>query len=629
MTKYHLDVIWTDTANDGRELAVTLTNLSDSPLSDFSVGYTSITRTVRPSVCQNGTMTRRQANYHEYAPPAGLTLAPGESWRFVETSLSRKALHSNDGPKSAFVIFADGSAEQASVADMQIAGFEAARAERSNFTLGVLPQPASFAVASWMAKAPVHLKLEGGSVTEKRVVGGVNALARRLFTLRANPFVFVAPEGAAVLRLAANAALAEEAYQINFNGSDIVLTYGTDLGLRHGLVTLAQGMMAAREDADRFAFPHTGRIEDAPRHVWRGSHLDVSRQVYPLADILRFVDILAWHKLNRLHWHLTDDEGWRLEIKRLPQLTEIGAHTGLNRPVLPQLGHGPFEHGTFYTQDQARAVVAHGRSVGVEVMPEIDLPGHCAAAIASLPDLVDPDEPESYWSIQGYGNNALNPALDATWTFTQTVLEELLAVFPFEVIHVGGDEVAPEAWLQSPKAQELMARERINGTDGLQAHYLKRVHAFLSAHGRITGGWEEVAHGGGVSPDRSLLFAWTLREKTAELAALGYDVVSSPGQTYYLDMVQSGDWNEPGASWAGITPVETSYGYEAQGDDPHLAVKLKGIQACIWSEHITSRERFNHQVFPRLPAIAEAAWSPEKVKDFARFSAIVPLMPKA
>ena len=255
-------------------------------------------------------------------------------------------------------------------------------------------------------------------------------------------------------------------------------------------------------------------------------------------------------------------------------------------------------------------------------MPEIDIPGHCAALLAARPELVDPDEPaESYHPVQGFPNNALNPAMPATWTVLEHILDELCALFPSPHFHVGGDEVAKGAWLASPQARILMQREGLAGTFELQSWFLTRVKEMLETRGKILVGWNEVAHGGGVPPENTLLMAWENAAVGIELAERGYDVVMTPGQAYYLDMVQGADWLENGAGWAGPVPPQQSYEYEAEGDFPdHLRPHMRGVQACIWSEHFTTKAWFNDLVFPRLSAVAEAAWTPTAEKDWLRFA---------
>ena len=266
---------------------------------------------------------------------------------------------------------------------------------------------------------------------------------------------------------------------------------------------------------------------------------------------------------------------------------------------------------------------------GIEVMPEIDMPGHVFALLAAIPDLADPDEPaDSYRSVQGYSNNALNPARERTYEVVARLLDELCEMFPGPVLHIGGDEVDPRAWQASPEAVALAERIGAEDAMGLQSHFLRRVQEMVRDRGRIMGGWDECALGGGIVPDRTVLLAWQSIETTSRLIADGYDVVATPGQAYYLDMVQGDGWDAFGTSWAGPVPPRKTYDHEAAEGLPDGPGRLIGVQAAIWTEHMRDLRQLNHMVFPRLAAVAEAAWSPAHAKDWPRFAALSRLMPQ-
>jgi len=357
--------------------------------------------------------------------------------------------------------------------------------------------------------------------------------------------------------------------------------------------------------------------------------LDVSRNFIAADRVRRVVDIMAWHRMNRLHWHLTDDEGWRVPISGLPQLTEIGAMRARGLELVPQYGDGPDGQSGAYSPDDVRSIVEHAAQVGIEVMPEVDMPGHMTALLAAMPQLRDPQEPaDSYRSIQGYPNNALNPGIEAVWPALEKVLDGLVELFPFAFIHVGGDEVDQASWAKSPAAQALVEREGLApGAAALQGYFMRRVQALLRARGRRLAGWDECADGGGVAPD-ALLFAWQTREKTAALIANGYEVVCTPGQSYYLDMIEADGWDAPGSSWAGVSTPQDCYGYEAADGLPDGPGRLAGVQAAMWCEHINSVARFNDIAFPRLSAVAEAGWTTSAGKDWSRFAALARMMPQ-
>ena len=634
---FRLDNAWHPIEGDeGGGFVFALTNLSDAPVSGFKLVYTSLTRTIDEPLCENAVYLRRNANFHEFAAPAGFTLEPGASWRFVVDGLLRPARHRTDGAKSAYVTLSDGSHKTAAVGDLMLEG---RHSEPAPILLpqGELDQP--FSLQPWPAALslvpgaafPVALyPVPGTSADDLRAIDGVLALYRRLFAVGHVPFSLVPVHEGRALRFVAKSELAAEAYELSFSANEILLSSSAAAGRQYGLVALAQLLHGARADAEQFRFPLSGMIADHPRYSWRGCHLDVSRQFYPVADVTRLIDIMAWLKLNTFHWHLSDDEAWRLEIKAYPALTTVGATRGPDEPLLPQLGNSAEPVVGYYSQDEVRAIVAHAAAIHVEVVPEIDIPGHSTAALAALPDLIDGQEaPDSYRSVQGFPNNALNPAIELTYEFLGKVFDEMVELFPSRYIHIGGDEVANNTWLASPLAKKLMADENLDGTFGIQSYFMKRIQEMLSARGKTLAGWDEVSHGGGVAPEGTLLMAWQKPEVGIELARQGYDVVMTPGQAYYLDMVQAEEWQEPGASWAGTVPPAHTYGYEAEGDFPEeLKGRMKGVQACIWSEHFLNRDYFNHLVFPRLPAIAEAAWTPKSEKNWLRFAAIVSLNPR-
>ena len=635
---FRLENAWEPVDGDpcGR-FVFTLVNLSDEAISGFKLAYTSLTR-IKDSEearCENATFLRRNANFHQYAPKDGFVLRPGESWRFTVAPLWRPARHRTDGAKSAYLTLADGRHVHVSVDDTLLSDRPAEPAPvlmpRGEVTepFYLLPWPVSAKLVAGDAVPVALYPADGTSIADRQAMQTVGALYRRLYQIGHQPFAQTAVHEGRALRFRESPGLGKEAFALAF-GADIELSYGDGAGRQYGLTALAQLLHGARTQPDTFRFPASGTVEDSPRYGWRGCHLDVSRQFYLVSAVARLIDIMAWMRLNVFHWHLSDDEAWRLEIKAYPTLTTLGVLRGPDEPMLPQLGNGAVPVAGHYSQEDVRAIVAHAGSLNVEVVPEIDIPGHSTATLVALPELVDGQEaPDSYRSVQGYPNNALNPAIEFTYEFLGKVFDEMVELFPSKLIHIGGDEVAANTWMASPLAKKLMQQEGIEGTFGLQSYFMKRIQKMLSERGRKLAGWDEVSHGGGVDPDCTLLMAWQKPEVGVELARQGYDVVMTPGQAYYLDMVQDEAFQEPGASWAGTVPPKHTYTYEAVGEFPdELKPRMRGVQACIWSEHFLNRDYFNHLVFPRLGAIAEAAWTPKERKDWMRFAAVAPLLPK-
>ncbi len=634
--EFRLENSWHPIEGDqGGRFVFTLVNLSDRPLQDFKLAYTTLTRVKQDPLCENAVFLKRNANFHQFSPPSGFVLQSGQSWRFTVQGLWRPARHRTDGAKSAYLTLADGQHVAVVVDDLMLEG-RVSTAAPPLLPEGELAEP--FCLLPWPADValqagkdiPVALyPVSGTQPDDLKAIHGLNLLYRRLFNVGHVPFSLAPVQQGLALRCASEPMLASDAYELVF-GDEILLTYGGAAGRQYGLTALAQLLHGCRTDAEVFHFPASGQIKDAPRYAWRGCHLDVSRQFSPVADVRRLIDIMAWLRLNVFHWHLSDDEAWRLEIKAYPQLTTLGVLRGPDEPMLPQLGNGAAPVGGFYSQDDVKTIVAHAGALHIDVLPEIDIPGHSTAILTALPELVDGQEaPESYHSVQGFPNNALNPAIEQTYTFLGRVFDEMVQLFPSKLIHIGGDEVAANTWMASPLAKALMEKEGLDGTFGLQSYFMKRIQKMLAERGRQMAGWDEVSHGGGVDPNGTLLMAWQKPEVGVALAEQGYDVVMTPGQAYYLDMVQDDAWQEPGASWAGTVPPIHSYHYEAVGDFPEtLKARMRGVQACIWTENFLNRDYFNHLVFPRLSAVAEAAWTPKDNKNWLRFAALAPLVPQ-
>ncbi len=611
---------------------LTLTNISNRTIRPARLAWSALTRIPKGASISGATLLSRFGNFHEVALPGATELGPGESHLITVHSLSHAPKHRLDGPKSACLTLANGSTQRVLTGDLALDGPDSGElriwpAGAVTQPLAMLPWPRELEITAWREDCPILVPAPDTNAKNLAALAHVSALSRRLFPERPIPFRL---DGTGVPITFVHEIRAPDAYTLDFSPNGITLTSSTPSGRDYGLTALAQILHGCQTDGSRFSFPAEGRINDIPRFSWRGSHLDVSRHFWTREEVMRFLDILAWHRMNILQWHLTDDEGWRLEIPSLPQLTQTGAVRGPAHVLPGQHNDIWRSRGGYYSTADVRRIVSHAASLNIDVVPEIDVPGHATAALAALPHLRDPDETtDSYRSIQGYPNNALNPALPQTYAFLETVLTETAALFPSRWLHVGGDEVDHRSWLSSPRAIELMESEGLSGTMELQAHLMRRVQKMLRSLGKTLTGWDEVSEGGGIEPFDTLLVAWQKPAVIRRLIQAGYDVIASPGQAYYMDMVQASGWMEPGASWAGVSTPESCYAYlPDEGLTASEMPSLKGIQAGIWCEHIHDRALFNHMVFPRLSAVAETAWSPQSTKDWNRFAALARHMPQ-
>ncbi|MDD1794197.1 beta-N-acetylhexosaminidase [Enterovibrio makurazakiensis] len=427
------------------------------------------------------------------------------------------------------------------------------------------------------------------------------------------------------IRLKQDTKLAPSHYRVSVKPQGITISASDECGFSHGVATVLQlipTQVSHRHHA-AYTLPCV-EIEDHPRFGYRSMMLDCARHFHPVRRVKDLINQLARYKFNHFHWHLTDDEGWRIQIDAFPELTEIGAWRGPFETLEPQYTSLSKIHGGFYTKDEIRDVVAYAAQRGITVIPEIDIPGHCRAAIKSLPHmLVEDADASAYRSIQNYTDNVLNPGLKGTYTFLETVLAEVCELFPGPFVHIGADEVPENVWTDSPSCQALMKACGYTDTKELQGHILRHAENFLSTKGKQMFGWEEAVFGDKVSKD-TVIFSWVSEQSGIECIRNGYNVVLQPGQETYLDMAQDFSTDEPGTDWACKVPLEKAYHYEpfANSDvTPSEFEKIKGIQCALWCEVTNTQSRFEYMIFPRLLAIAEVCWSAKEQRDWADFQA--------
>jgi hexosaminidase len=408
-----------------------------------------------------------------------------------------------------------------------------------------------------------------------------------------------------------------EGYTLDVTSRGIHVDARDDAGLFYGAVTLWQLLTPdAQQGVVQVPALH---ISDWPRFAWRGLMLDSARHFQSVADVKKLLDQMAQHKLNVLHWHLTDDQGWRIEIKRYPELTHTGAWR--TPPDAGQDGE-PLRYGGFYTQDQIREVVAYAAARHITVVPEIDMPGHAQAAVASYPQIgvTGKTPPVSVdWGVNPYLYNVD----DATFQFIDNVLDEVMALFPSHYIHVGGDEAVKDQWKASPAIQAKIRALHLKDEDALQGWFIGRIGNYLSAHGRRLIGWDEILDGG--VPADATVMSWRGTDGAIKAAKLGHDVVMSPSPDLYLDDVQSDLADET----AGRDPVRDLASYYAFKPVPATlnasqAAHVLGAQANVWTEHMPSMQHVEHAVFPRIDALSEVVWSPAAEHDWKGFLSRLP-----
>lgn len=475
--------------------------------------------------------------------------------------------------------------------------------------------------------APASLRMRKGSFTidantALRADGDAAQSAARLFSsfvAKSHGLTLQSSAGSKAkegIRFAIDASLdGDEAYSLEISSSRIEIRGRDASGLQHGAVTLWQLMVDA--GGKRTQLPAL-RIEDVPRFAWRGAMLDSARHFQSVDEIKRLLDAMAMHKLNVFHWHLTDDQGWRIEIKRYPRLTEIG---GCRIPSgdggIDPRSRQPRPYCGWYSQEQIREIVRYAADRQITVVPEIDIPGHATAAIAAYPELGVSGKPIAVSNEWGVNTNLFNVE-ESTLVFLENVLTEVVDLFPGRYVHLGGDEAVKDQWIASPQVQARKAQLGLKTEMQLQSWMMRRLEKTLAAHRRRLLGWDEILEGD--LPASATVMSWRGTEGGLQAASQGHDVVMTPVSSLYLDYLQTASANEPPGRPA-LVELRSVYAFDpipaalARDKRKHIL----GLQANVWTEHMRTFARVEHALFPRIAAVAEIGWSAPAVRGYDGF----------
>lgn len=416
-----------------------------------------------------------------------------------------------------------------------------------------------------------------------------------------------------------------EGYKLDADAKHIRIAGASAAGVFYGIQTLRKSLPLVNGKASKVSIPAV-HIADAPRFAYRGTHLDVSRHFVTADSVRQFIDMLALHNINRFHWHLTDDQGWRIEIKKYPLLTQIGS-----KRAQTVIGHnsGKYDgkpYSGFYTQKQIRDIVKYAADRYITIVPEIDLPGHMQAALAAYPDMGCTGGPYEVWQKWGVSDNVLCAGNDKTLTFIDNVLKEITQLFPSKYIHVGGDECPKTQWQKCPKCQARIKALNLEAKDGhsaeerLQSYIITHASNYLKSLGRNTIGWDEILEGG--LAEGATVMSWRGESGGIAAAKQHHDVVMTPNSYLYFDYYQSLDKaNEPIAI-GGYLPLETVYSYEPMPKEltADEARHIIGVQANIWTEYMPTFKQMQYMALPRLAALSEVQWSQPTLKDYNSFT---------
>ncbi|MEB0260899.1 MULTISPECIES: family 20 glycosylhydrolase [unclassified Mucilaginibacter] len=502
--------------------------------------------------------------------------------------------------------------------------------------LAIIPEPVKITEHPGTYTLPKTLTIQAAPQAE---MTPILDLIKNKFSTATGKVIKVKPVAAdAAIKLVLNKTMdnviGKEGYYLSAKAKGVTIRANTPAGLYYGVQTLLQllpneieGKVIANV---KWTVPIVD-ITDYPRFEWRGLMFDVSRHFFTKKEVMSYIDNMAKYKLNLFHWHLTDDEGWRVEIKSYPKLTTVGAYNvkreGSFGDFTPPKPNEPRNYGGFYTQDDIREVIKYANARFVNIMPEIDVPGHSLAAVAAYPELSATAGADKYvvrsgekimdWSKPGHPamvDNTLNPAGEFTYTFLDKVVGEIAELFPFPYIHMGGDECAKNFWEQSDQVKALMAKENLKTQEEVQSYFEKRLEKIVESKGKKFMGWDEILEGG-IGPNAALM-SWRGVKGGIEAAKLGHEVVMSPTTFVYLDYMQSDRVMEPHV----YASLRLSKTYEFDPVPAGVDAKMiKGGQANLWTEQVYNIRQAEYMTWPRGFAVAESVWSPASKKNFNTF----------
>lgn len=510
------------------------------------------------------------------------------------------------------------------------------KAKESETTINVIPYPQSVEVGKGTFKgAGANFNCDQAVDAKSQVI--IKELADKITYVSGRICSYATPVGLANdcakvkgFIFLKDANLAEEEYSIDITKANCIVRASSYNGFLYAIQTLKQLTSVnifgdEPNPAEKFLFPCV-KIQDKPRFGYRGMHLDCSRHFFSVEEVKKYLDIMALYKLNRFHWHLTDDQGWRVEIKKYPRLTEIGAFR--NGTVIKKDwgSNDGVRYGGYYTQEQMKDIVAYAGKLGIVVIPEIDLPGHMMGALAGYPELGCTGGPYEVWTRWGISDQVLCPGKDGMFTFLEDVFTELMDIFPSEYIHIGGDECPKTEWEKCPacqariKALSIKADERHTAEQFLQSYVTARVQKFLNDHGRKIIGWDEILEG--ELAKGATVMSWRGTEGGIKASAMGFDVIMTPNTYCYFDYYQSEDQDKEPFGIGGFLPWDKVYSYEPlEGLNDSQRKHILGVQANLWTEYVATPEHLEYMLLPRMNALSEVQWCVPENKDIERFKA--------
>jgi len=490
--------------------------------------------------------------------------------------------------------------------------------------INIIPQPVSVKQPKIAAKFSINsstqIVLEGSNL--KNIAVYLNDYLKQFYKLQLKVVTNSTSKNVIRLNYERLDAPTAGAYLMTVNGNGIYIAGDNETGVFYGIQTLIQLLPV---NNDKLQIPFVS-INDYPRFAYRGMHLDVGRHFFPVSFVKKYIDYLALHKMNYFHWHLTEDQGWRIEIKKYPKLTQVGAwRNGTIIGRNPGTGNDNIKYGGYYTQEEIKDVVAYAQKRYITIVPEIEMPGHASAAIAAYPELsCFPNESTKHRKEVAWSGDTTGKQVQQSWgvfqdvfcpseytfNFLQDVLDEVIALFPSPYIHVGGDECPKDSWKRSAFCQQLIKEKGLKDEHELQSYFIQRIEKYLNSKGKILIGWDEILEGG-LAP-KAVVMSWRGEAGGIAAARQKHNVIMTPGAWVYFDHSQSE--NEDSVTIGGYTPVEKTYGYQPIPDSltKEQGKYVLGAQGNVWTEYMGNEKKVEYMIFPRMSALSEVLWSQKK-----------------
>ena len=567
-------------------------------------------------VIENCVLHMSSGGYAEIKPIDGFVLKPGDEWdfSFAYEESRHKPMNHRWSPQGCFIKTDNEKILNLNVIDLDlerissVAPIPHISGDKLNYeSLRLVPHPNSWTSNAGVCNLcpPINVYFDDNQIIQNAYESASqlgNRLNLNLFPEKIN---YENKEATTSIKFKHLDSLEESSYQITITSDVVEISAGDETGLYYGLISLMQLAQTYNQ------LVPCGTIVDKPRFRWRGQHLDTVRHFYSVESILKLLDLMSLFKLNKFHWHGTDDEAFRFKLDDEYDIASSTSIRGEGQLVPPVFGSGPGPSGSSYDLAEIKRIIDRSSNNYIEVMPEFDLPGHNMSLVKLYPSMRDPEDQSFEVSVQGYSENTLNPAMPDTSSIVENVIDDLCRVFPGEYIHFGADEIAPEAWSKSPKIDALKTKHNLKNSKDVASWFINKLSKRVEHNNKKTAAWQEAEDGQHYDKKADkLLFSWQNLESGFSLARQGYKVVLCPAEHVYFDMVQSRDYADRGANWAAVIPFESSVDWEiVPENEPELEANIEGIQGHLWCETILEDYEMESMLCPRILGLSESAWT--------------------